>query len=266
MAAATLLVVAKWLLPIFLRENITTMPEFLERRYDNRVRASLAIFWLLLYIFVNLTSSWATLGAERKGVAAAGWIKPLLLFVSVPLAMTIPVVAGLAYTAFPANLWFVSLLAPRLLLSSFAGSTALLLLTILVLKRTTAFDAGKDLVSKLSTFVVYAASLHFLLQSMSQAMPLIWLSLVCGIASITILLMPQLKSSTSWLAVAAAGILFAIWLEKGAVLLYSPTGGIDAGYYTPAFAEISMTLGLCSLGMLLLTILLKVAVAIKMTK
>ena len=56
MAAATLLIVGKFFLPIFLRNNITTMPEFLEQRFGPRIRAVMAIFWLVLYVFVNLTS------------------------------------------------------------------------------------------------------------------------------------------------------------------------------------------------------------------
>ncbi|MEL6122894.1 MAG: sodium/solute symporter [Bacteroidota bacterium] len=56
MAGATLLVVAKFLMPMFLKYNIRTMPEFLERRFDGRVRTGLAIFWLLLFVFVNITS------------------------------------------------------------------------------------------------------------------------------------------------------------------------------------------------------------------
>lgn len=56
MAALTLIIVAKFFLPIFLEKEIYTMPQFLEIRYDRRVRTSLAIFWLLVYIFVNLTS------------------------------------------------------------------------------------------------------------------------------------------------------------------------------------------------------------------
>lgn len=55
-AAITLIVVAKFFLPIFLKEGIYTMPQLLEIRYDSRVRTGLAVFWLLLYIFVNLTS------------------------------------------------------------------------------------------------------------------------------------------------------------------------------------------------------------------
>jgi SSS family solute:Na+ symporter len=56
MAAITLLVVGKWFLPIFLRNGIYTMPQFLERRYGPRIRTLMAVFWLGLYIFVNLTS------------------------------------------------------------------------------------------------------------------------------------------------------------------------------------------------------------------
>lgn len=56
MAAITLIIIAKYFLPIFLAKGIYTMPQFLENRYDGRVRTVMAIFWLALYTFVNLTS------------------------------------------------------------------------------------------------------------------------------------------------------------------------------------------------------------------
>ena len=56
MAALTLLIVGKWFLPIFLANRIYTMPQFLEQRYGPRIRTLMAVFWLALYIFVNLTS------------------------------------------------------------------------------------------------------------------------------------------------------------------------------------------------------------------
>jgi SSS family solute:Na+ symporter len=56
MAALTLIVVGKWILPVFLKNGIYTMPEFLEKRYSPGVRTVMAIFWLVLYVFVNLTS------------------------------------------------------------------------------------------------------------------------------------------------------------------------------------------------------------------
>ncbi len=56
MAALTLLIVGKWFLPIFLHNRIYTMPQFLEQRYGPTIRTLMAVFWLALYIFVNLTS------------------------------------------------------------------------------------------------------------------------------------------------------------------------------------------------------------------
>jgi SSS family solute:Na+ symporter len=56
MAAITLVIVGKYLLPVFLKHRIYTMPQFLEKRYDSRVKTVLAFFWLGVYVFVNLTS------------------------------------------------------------------------------------------------------------------------------------------------------------------------------------------------------------------
>ena len=56
MAALTLLIVGKFFLPIFLKNHIYTMPQFLERRYGKVLPVIMAIFWLALYVFVNLTS------------------------------------------------------------------------------------------------------------------------------------------------------------------------------------------------------------------
>ena len=56
MSAATLLVVAVFFLPVYLKNKIYTMPQFLRQRYNPIVASTMAVFWLLLYVFVNLTS------------------------------------------------------------------------------------------------------------------------------------------------------------------------------------------------------------------
>ncbi|MBT1063382.1 sodium/sugar symporter [Bowmanella sp. Y26] len=56
MAAITLILVGKYLLPVFIKNRIYTMPQFLEQRFDSRVKMVMALFWLGVYIFVNLTS------------------------------------------------------------------------------------------------------------------------------------------------------------------------------------------------------------------
>src|SRR6187401_734169 len=56
MASATLIIVAIFFIPVYLRNKIYTMPQFLARRYNDKVSTIMAIFWLLVYVFVNLTS------------------------------------------------------------------------------------------------------------------------------------------------------------------------------------------------------------------
>jgi SSS family solute:Na+ symporter len=56
MAAATLIVVAIFFMPIYLKNKIYTMPQFLTQRYNQTVSTIMAVFWLLLYVIVNLTS------------------------------------------------------------------------------------------------------------------------------------------------------------------------------------------------------------------
>lgn len=56
MAAATLIIVAIFLIPVYLKNKIYTMPQFLAKRYNDTVSTIMAVFWLLVYVFVNLTS------------------------------------------------------------------------------------------------------------------------------------------------------------------------------------------------------------------
>ena len=56
MAAITLLVVGKYFLPIFIEKKLYTIPEFIEKRYSTNLKTILAVFWIALFIFVNLTT------------------------------------------------------------------------------------------------------------------------------------------------------------------------------------------------------------------
>jgi len=56
MAAATLVIVAVFIIPMYLKNKIYTMPQFLAQRYNDKVSTIMAVFWLLVYVFVNLTS------------------------------------------------------------------------------------------------------------------------------------------------------------------------------------------------------------------
>jgi solute:Na+ symporter, SSS family len=56
LAAVSLIIVAVFFMPIYLKNRIFTMPQFLKQRYNETVALMMAIFWLFLYVFVNLTS------------------------------------------------------------------------------------------------------------------------------------------------------------------------------------------------------------------
>ncbi|SOD12060.1 sodium:solute symporter family transporter [Pedobacter xixiisoli] len=56
MAALTLIIVAVFFIPVYLKNKIATMPQFLHQRYNGTVAMIMAVFWLLLYVVVNLTS------------------------------------------------------------------------------------------------------------------------------------------------------------------------------------------------------------------
>ena len=70
-AALALIIIAVWFMPVYLKNRIYTMPQFLKTRYNETVSLIMAIFWLLLYVFVNLTSI-LYLGA----IAISGLIGP----------------------------------------------------------------------------------------------------------------------------------------------------------------------------------------------
>jgi SSS family solute:Na+ symporter len=56
MAAITLLIVGKYFLPVFIEKGLYTIPEFVEKRYSTQLKTILAVFWIALYVFVNLSS------------------------------------------------------------------------------------------------------------------------------------------------------------------------------------------------------------------
>jgi solute:Na+ symporter, SSS family len=82
MSALTLVIVGKYFLPVFLTNQIYTMPEFLQRRFSPSVRTVMALFWLGVYVFVNLTSIlW--LGATAVHTVAGVDVQTALLALAV---------------------------------------------------------------------------------------------------------------------------------------------------------------------------------------
>ncbi|WP_332852133.1 sodium:solute symporter family transporter [Duganella sp. S19_KUP01_CR8] len=82
MAAATLVIVAVFFMPVYLKNRIYTMPQFLEQRYGKAVATTMALFWLGLYVVVNLTSI-LYLGALAISSLSGIALLPCMLFLAV---------------------------------------------------------------------------------------------------------------------------------------------------------------------------------------
>lgn len=82
MAAATLVIVAVFFMPVYLKNHISTMPQFLEQRYGKKVATTMAFFWLGLYVVVNLTSI-LYLGAIAISSVAGLGVLPCMLFLAI---------------------------------------------------------------------------------------------------------------------------------------------------------------------------------------
>ena len=85
MAAITLIIVGKYFLPVFIEKKLYTIPEFIEKRYSTNLKTILAIFWIALFVFVNITSV-LFLGAKAIDTIIGNGDGSLLIYAIVGLA------------------------------------------------------------------------------------------------------------------------------------------------------------------------------------
>lgn len=255
------------------------------------------LFWdtvvLSIYMLLNLFIAWNTLDAERKGEKPLPWVKPLIL-ISIPWAISIHTVTAFIYSGLIARpFWMTALLAPRFLASAFASGPALLIILLLIVRKTTRVDPGKEGLRRLAEVVTYGllATLFFLLVELfttyysgnpehlkhfqyllfgleghGRLVPWMWTSIIFTLIALGLLLNPGTRKNTGTLAIACAATFIAIWIDKGLGLIVpgfipAPTGQITE--YWPTIPETFITLGVWAIGFLILTILFKVAIAVK---
>ena len=125
MAALTLIIVAKYFLPVFLKKGIYTMPQFLEQRFDGRVKTGMAIFWVLLFVFVNITSVLYLGGLALQNIMGIKMIYGIIGLAI--LAATFSVLGGLKTVVWTdviqvVVLLFGGFLATYLVLSAIGGN------------------------------------------------------------------------------------------------------------------------------------------------
>ena len=254
------------------------------------------LFWdmivLSLYLILNIIIGWRTLEAEHQEEAPPIWLKPLV-FISIPLAFSIHTVTAFIFSGLGARpFWLTALLAPRFLASAFASGPAILIIMCIIMRRFAKFDIGQEATQKIALIITYALSIHiffflveiftvfyggipehvhhfeYLLGRGGQSILTIsaWISLVLIWIAFLLMINPQTRKTEGTLIYALLAVIIAVWIEKGLSFIVpgfipSPLGEIAR--YSPTLAEIVITIGVWSVGILFLTVLYKVTVSIK---
>src|SRR5436190_17333421 len=78
-AAIALIIIAIWFIPVYLKNKIYTMPQFLKTRYNESTALIMAVFWLFLYVFVNLTSILYLGAVAINGIAGGGYLHVIMV-------------------------------------------------------------------------------------------------------------------------------------------------------------------------------------------
>lgn len=264
------------------------------------------LFWdmivLNVYLFLNLVGGWVMLNAEKKQVPPPKWVKGLI-YVSIPWAISIHTVTAFLYCGLPGrHYWLTAILAPRFLASAFAAGPALLVICALILRRYTAFDAGKEAINKLVTIITYAAILNFFFVGLelfvayysqipghmhtidylffglqdhdtgvlhnNLVLPMRFSALI-GIVATIALLFPKTRESYTTIGCLCGAIFLSLWIDKGLGLVlggFVPNPLEYITEYDPTKIELGITLGVWATGFFILTILYKSAIAVKLAK
>ncbi len=255
------------------------------------------LFWDMIvlngYLFLNVVVGWAVLEAERNAVAPPKWVKPLI-YLSIPWAFGIHTVTAYLYCGLPGrHFWLTAILAPRFLASAFAAGPALIILLAMIMRRFTSFDAGKEAIQGIARIVTYAliANMFFFLCEVFVAMysqipghvhslkylffglhghnalvPWMWTSMFLMLLAIALLVVPALRKNESVLAFACVILFIGIWIDKGLGMIsggFIPTPLDHVLDYIPTVPEIIISLGVYGAGLLVLTVLYKIAISVK---
>ena len=255
------------------------------------------MFWDMVvlsgYLLLNAVIGGITLGAERKDVPPPRWVLPVIIL-SIPWAVSIHTVTAFLYSGLPGrHLWLTALLAPRFLASAFASGPALLILLTMVVRRLARFDPGQEAIQKLSLIVTYTMIINvffvlmevftvfysqipepmshfqFLFVGLDGHAPLVpwmWASMALAVISLVLLITPRYRANERLLAVACVMVFASLWIDKGIGLIVggfvpSPLGHVTS--YVPTLPEVSITLAIWAVGVLMLTVLYKMALAVR---
>jgi molybdopterin-containing oxidoreductase family membrane subunit len=245
------------------------------------------------YLFLNIVIGWKVLEAERNQVDPPAWTKPLI-YLSIPFAIGIHTVTAYLYCGLPGRgFWLTAVLAPRFLASAFAAGPAFLIILCYIIRKFTKFDPGWEAMQTLSKIVCYAvianlffflcecfvvfysgipshqAHLQYLLfgyHGFHALVPWMWTGFILMGVGALFLVIPPLRNNHTLLPVTCAMIFVGAWIDKGLGMIsggFVPSPLHHVTEYAPTGKEILVTLAVYATGLLVLTILYKLATTVK---
>ncbi len=216
---------------------------------------------------------------------------PLVIF-SIPCAVSIHTVTAFIYNGMVARpYWNASILAPKFLASAFCSGPAVLLILLQVLRRTTRLKIQDAAIWKIAELMAYAMAVNLFLTgaeifkefySASEHLvytqyyyiglgghraivPYAWMSLIFDFVAFLLFLIPWARKNALLLNVGCVLMYSGVYIEKGIGLLipgFTPDSLGEIYQYTPSSTEVLVAAGIFSVGFLLYTIMLKVAVPV----
>jgi Ni/Fe-hydrogenase subunit HybB-like protein len=222
------------------------------------------------------------------------FILPFILL-SIPMAVAIHTVTAFLYNGLPARpFWNASILAPRFLASAFCSGPAIIIIIFQIIRKVSAshIDIEDEALFKISELIAYAmflnlfllsaelykeyysqtlhlASFKYLFEGLhghNQLVPWIWAAMSMNVIAFIIFLIPQTRKRLTTLNLGCLFIIVGVWIEKGPGFVIpgfvpDPLGEIYE--YIPNFLELMVSLGIWATGLLIFTLLMKVAIPIE---
>lgn len=258
------------------------------------------LFWDALvlngYLALNLIIGWKLLEAERNGVAAPKWVKPLI-YLSIPWAFGIHTVTAFLYSGLPGRgFWLTAILAPRFLASAFAAGPSFLILLCFIVRKNTNFDPGEKAMKTLMKIITYAlianifffacevftayysnipehmAHINYLFglgggdHSHGVLVPWMWTSMILMITAIILLVQPKIRNNEKYMPILCIMVFVGTWIDKGMGMMaggFVPSPLHHYVEYVPSAPELMITVGIWCVGFAVITVLYKIAVSIK---
>ncbi len=256
------------------------------------------MFWDMVvlsgYLLINAVVGWVSLEAERHDIEAPRWSKHLAT-ISIFWAFSIHTVTAFLIAGLPGrHYWLTAIMAARFLASAFCSGPAIFLLLMLLLRRLTGFEPGREAIRSLSKIIVYALGVNIFFYCLelftafysgipSHGHPLsylftghaghvawvsywMWIAVVFAFAAFFMLAVPSTRENERLLPWSLLLLVAATWIDKGLGLLiggFTPTPFETITLYTPTLPEVLIAIGVYGIGALALSLLWKIALDVK---